>query len=181
VTDLAISDANPGSATVRLAAAGDEAAFARLVSEHHAAMARVAYAITGERDSAADAVQTAWATAWRRLNTLRDPSTVRSWLVAIAANEARQSLRRRRNRTIVDIANVMEVPDGSAPDDRISTVDLGRVLCGLQPDERTLLAMRFAAGMDSPEIARHLGLSASGVRNRLSRLIERVRWELDHG
>jgi DNA-directed RNA polymerase specialized sigma24 family protein len=43
-----------------------------------------------------------------------------------------------------------------------------------------LLALRFAAGLDSSQIAEQLGLSASGVRSRLSRLIERLRLDLDH-
>lgn len=167
--------------TVAAAAAGDQAAFARLVAEHHPSMARVAYAITGDRESAADAVQAAWSIAWRRLPSLRDAGTVRAWLVAIAANEARQILRRQRTRTVIDISSVPDLPSaGGDPSDRIATVDLARVLRGLTPDERALLALRFAAGLDSSQIARELGMSASGVRSRLSRLIERLRLDLDH-
>ncbi|MEO6207891.1 MAG: hypothetical protein ABIP77_08035, partial [Candidatus Limnocylindrales bacterium] len=52
---------------VRLAAQGDEAAFGRLVSEHHAAMSRVAFVICGDVEATHDAVQSAWSIAWRRL------------------------------------------------------------------------------------------------------------------
>jgi DNA-directed RNA polymerase specialized sigma24 family protein len=83
---MALPDATTSS-NVAEAAAGDQAAFARLVAEHHPSMARVAYAITGDRDTAEDAVQSAWSVAWRRLGSLRDPRVVRAWLVAIAANE----------------------------------------------------------------------------------------------
>ena len=176
---MALSETAAQSIVAR-AAAGDQAAFARLVAEHHGSMARVAYAITGDRESAADAVQTAWSTAWRRLGTLRDAATVRSWLVAIAANEARQILRRQRTRTIVDISTVPEIQGGGDPAERISAVDLARALRSLNPDERTLLALRFAGGLDSTDIATQLGMSASGVRSRLSRLIERLRLDLDH-
>ena len=180
MTDLTIADAPASDTTVRLAAAGDEAAFAVLVSAHHASMARVAYAITGDGEIASDAVQSAWSIAWRRLGTLREPATVRSWLVAIAANEARQALRKRGSRTIVDISEVLETSGGGNPADRIETLDLARVLRGLKPDDRALLALRFVAGLDSTEIATHLHLSPSGVRSRLARLIERLRTELDH-
>lgn len=168
------------SSVVAQAAAGDQAAFARLVAEHHPSMARVAYAITGDRETAADVVQSAWSIAWRRLAALRDPATVRAWLVAIAANEARQALRRRRTRTIVDLSTVPEQTAGGDPADRIATVDLSRVLRSLNPDERSLLALRFGAGLDSTAIAAQLGMSASGVRSRLARLIERLRLDLDH-
>ena len=116
---MAIPEASV-SAVVAQAASGDQVAFARLVAQHHPAMARVAYAITGERESAADAVQVAWATAWRRLGGLRDRTTVRAWLIAIAANEARQHVRRQRRRTIVDISSVPEASAGGDPADRIT-------------------------------------------------------------
>jgi RNA polymerase sigma-70 factor (ECF subfamily) len=177
---MALSDVGANQALVADAAAGDQVAFTRLVAAYHPSMARVAYAITGDRESAADAVQIAWGTAWRRLATLRDRSTIRSWLVAIAANEARQILRRQRRRSIVDIATVIESSSDDDPSERISTVDLARVLRSLSPDERTLLALRFGAGLDSAEIAGQLGMSASGVRSRLSRLIERLRMDLGH-
>ncbi len=178
MTDLAITDTTALD-TVRLAASGDQAAFGRLIAEHHPTMARVAYAITGDREDAADAVQVAWSTAWRRLGSLRDPAQVRSWLVAIAANEARQIVRRQRQRTIVDISGVPDGRTGGDPGGRISEVDLARALRSLPPDDRTLLALRFAAGLDSFEIAAQLGLSASGVRSRLARLLDRLRGELD--
>jgi RNA polymerase sigma factor (sigma-70 family) len=50
----------------------------------------------------------------------------------------------------------------------------------LPPDDRRLLALRYVAGLDSTQIATHLGLSASGVRTRLARLLDRLRVDLDH-
>jgi len=57
---------------------------------------------------------------------------------------------------------------------------LRRVLRGLTADERTLLALRYVAGLDSTEIAAQLGGSASGIRSRLARLLVRLRIDLDH-
>jgi RNA polymerase sigma-70 factor (ECF subfamily) len=176
---MALPDSAVSAAVVAQAATGDQVAFARLVDAHHGAMARVAYAITGNREAAADAVQGAWTIAWRRLGSVRDPSTVRAWLVTVAANEAKQALRRQRH--VIDISSIEEPSGGGDPADRISTVDLARALRSLSPDDRTLIALRFAAGLDSNQIATQLGLSASGVRSRLARLIERLRQELDHG
>lgn len=180
VTDLTIDDATVPDPTVRLAADGDQTAFAHLVTDHHGSMVRVAYAITGDAEAAADAAQIAWSIAWRRLGSLRDHRTIRAWLVAIAANEARKGLRRQRGRPVLDISTTLEVGAGGDPADRIATVDLARVLRSLAPDDRTLLALRFVAGLDSTEIAAQLGISASGVRSRLARLIERLRTEFDH-
>ncbi len=180
MSDLTIADPRTVDPTVSLAAGGDAVAFERLVVRHHASMAKVAYAICGDAEVARDAVQAAWAVAWRRLPTLRDHGQVRAWLIAIAANEARQAVRRGRRHVVVDISSSLEVSGEGDPADRISHVDLARALAGLKPDDRALLALRFAGGLDSVEIAAQLRLSPSGVRSRLSRLIERLRTELDH-
>ena len=175
MTDILVGEPRSIEATVRSAATGDQVAFSRLVAEHHASMARVAFVICGDAESTQDAVQSAWAKAWRRIGSLRDPAHVRAWLVAIAANEARQQVRRRRRVTIVDVSGDLAGGDGN---DLVELADLQRVLRGLKPDERGLLAMRFAAGLDFAEIAEQLGMSASGVRSRLARLLERLRVDL---
>ncbi len=177
MTKSLVGEAVRIEATVRSAATGDEIAFARLVAEHHASMARVAYVICGDADVTRDAVQSAWAIAWRRMGSLRDPAQVRAWLVAIAANEARQAVRRRRRDRVVDISDDIEGP-GSDPVETVALVDLRHVLRGLKVEDRSLLAMRYAAGLDSTEIAQQLGISPSGVRSRLARLLERLRVDL---
>jgi RNA polymerase sigma factor (sigma-70 family) len=65
------------------------------------------------------------------------------------------------------------------PPEDIDLVDLERALGGLSLDDRRLLALRYVAGLDSTVIASRLGMSASGVRSRLSRTLERLRRELD--
>lgn len=164
--------------TVERAAAGDEAACARLVEEHHAPMVRTAYVISGDVELAREATQIAWTKAWRRLGSLRQRDQVRPWLVAIAANEARQLLRSRHRRVIYEIRSG---PDRSAvdPTERLDVLDLRHAVSRLSMDDRSLLAMRYVAGLDSNEIGSYAGMSASGVRSRLARLLDRLRKELD--
>ena len=179
MTQIAADQSVAGEGLVRRAAAGDEAAFARLIAEHNAAMARVAYVIVGDREQTLDAIQSAWAIAWRRIGSLREPGLVRSWLIAIAANEARQQVRRRRRVVVVDISHAMAAAaDNPTQDQFAQLVDLERALRDLDADDRRLLALRYVAELDSNEIARVLGLSASGVRSRLARLLDRLRQEL---
>jgi len=178
MSDMLLGDVAGLEATVRSAATGDQAAFALLVAEHHASMARVAFVICGDADTTLDAVQSAWAIAWRRIGSLRDPTQVRPWLIAIAANEARQIMRRRRLERVVDISELVAGIEGGYHATSPEVVDLDRALRGLKAEERSLLAMRYAAGLDSSEIARQMGMSASGVRSRLARLLERLREDL---
>jgi RNA polymerase sigma factor (sigma-70 family) len=161
-----------------LAAGGDAAAFEQIVATHHAEMRRVGFLITGDPDLAQDAVQQAWQIAWRRLPTVRDPARLRSWLIAIAANEARQLVRRGRRRS--ELEQHMDPPGwyGTDPGSGLENLDLIEALERLKIEDRVLLALRYVAGFDSTEIARMAGGSASGIRTRLSRLVQRLREEL---
>ncbi len=82
------------------AALGDEAAFARIVAACHDDMARVCFVVCRDTDLAQEATQAAWPIAWRKLDSIRDPERLRPWLIAIAANEARQLMRRRRRQAL---------------------------------------------------------------------------------
>jgi RNA polymerase sigma factor (sigma-70 family) len=163
---------------VALAAAGDEAAFARLVGAHHDDMTRVCFVICGDLDVADEAVQAAWPIIWRKLGSLREPDRLRPWLVSIAANEARQLIRHRRRRTVVELAVTDRATFAVDPAGRIGDLDLTNALARLDPDDRALLALRYVAGFNSTELARATGRSPSGTRARLARLLDRLRTEL---
>src|SRR5262245_8853296 len=104
---------------VRAAADGDVRAFSRLVARYHAPMARVASAWPGDHARAGAAVQSGWAVAWRRLGSLRAPDRIEPWLVSVAANEARQLVRSRRRRPVVEIPAEL----GDRRGDPASTID----------------------------------------------------------
>jgi len=168
---------------VRLAVAGDEAAFAQIVHRHHEDMVRVSFVVSGSYDVAEEATASAWPIVWKRLASLREPERLRAWLCSVAANEARQIVRSRNRRTVREIAVAMPAaesgdPSWSDPTGRSEDIDLANALARLNPDDRALLALRYVAGLNSTELARATGLSASGTRARLARLLERLRKEL---
>ena len=166
--------------TVERAVAGDEAAFARIVAAYHLDLVRVAYVICGDEGLAEDAAQSAWWIAWRKLPSLRDPDRLKPWLVAVAANEARRQLKRRHRHPVteIDLEITADAAPTSDPSYGIRYVDLANALGHLKPDDRALIALRYAADLDSSELAGVVGLSPSGVRTRLSRLLDRLRKEL---
>src|SRR6266516_638506 len=109
---------------------------------------------------------------------------VRHWLVAVAANEARRVVRTRR-RGVVEIS-VATIEIAGTADSRpdplehgIARADLAAAIAALDPTDRALLALRYVAELESHDIGRALGLSASGARGRLSRLLVRLRGELN--
>ena len=168
---------------MRLAAEGDEVAFARIVDAHHADMSSVCFVVTGgDAELAEEAVQSAWPIAWRKMDTVRDPERLRPWLISIAVNEARQLARRRRRGRVLEIS-VAADPSATTPDpaSRIGDIDLRNALARMKPEDRALIALRYVAGFDSNELARAVGMSPSGTRARLARLLGRLRSELGDG
>ena len=164
------------------AASGDEVAFRRIVTEHHDDMRRVCMAIADDRAIADEATQSAWVIAWKRLDDVRDRDHLRPWLVTVAANETKQLLRKRKRRAEVEITeDASHVAGGTDPGSAVLDLDVRDAMRRLDPDDRALLALRYVAGFTSTELASALGISPSGTRNRLERLLKRLRKELDHG
>lgn len=162
---------------IALAAAGDAAAFTRIVAQHHQDLLRVCRSISGDAAASEEAVQAAWAIAWRRLPSLRDPSRLRAWLISIAANQARDALRHARRHRVVELA-VGDRESANDPAVRSGDIDLRNALASLDPTDRALVALRYVSGFDSFELARALGMSAPGIRARLAHILHRLRSEL---
>ena len=192
----AVIDDDSLRAAVARAAGGDEVAFARIVAAHHDDMARVAFVVCGDVELAQEAVQAAWQKAWLKLDSIRAADRLRPWLVSIAANEARQLIRSRNRRWLRETAIDADESAGTRvgvrvgigaragagiaadPASRAAQLDLANALAGLEPDDRTLIALRYAAGLTSDEIGRAIGMTGGGVRARLARLLTRLREEL---
>jgi RNA polymerase sigma factor (sigma-70 family) len=98
--------------------------------------------------------------------------------MTVAANEARQMLRRQHRGRVVEIEVADLASHQHDPQRRAAETDLLIAFRRLPPDDRAILAMRYVAGFDSSEIGRAMGMSASGVRSRLARLVARLREEL---
>jgi RNA polymerase sigma-70 factor (ECF subfamily) len=161
------------------AAGGDEAAFRRIVAEHHEDMRRVCRAIAGDDDIAEEAVQSAWLVAWQKLGQVRGPAQLRPWLVSVAVREVKPLLRKRRRRAQIEA--VARVPSASGvrdPATSVGAMDLREALARLHPDDAALLAMRYVAGFDSTELGIAVGKSPAATRQRLKRLLDRLREDL---
>jgi RNA polymerase sigma-70 factor (ECF subfamily) len=167
---------------VATAVSGDDFAFARIVDAYHDDMRRVCAFMTRDMGLAEDAVQTAWSIAWRRLGSVREPAHLRSWLMRVAAKEAKKSLKNRGRRVAVESLSVgLGAPSGVNPETGIDAIDLRKALARLDADDRALLAMRYVAGFNATELAAAIGITPSGVRNRLERLTARLRQDLTDG
>lgn len=114
--------------------AGDDRAFRELVSTYQSAMRAVAYAIVGSRH-ADEAVQDAWLSVVRNLDGFEGRSSLKTWLLTITANAAKNRYKQNRREVLLDD---LPSPHGHVDDDRFSS------------DGHWLLAP-FAWHQDTPE------------------------------
>ena len=165
---------------VESAAEGDEIAFARIVAAYQEQMYCICVVVCRDRSLAEEAVQSAWSRIWRQLSTLREPDKLRPWVVSVAVNEAKSLLRKRRRRSEVEVpVEVSDKPGGIDPATGVAGIDLRDAMRRLDPDDRALLTMRYVLGFDATELAAATGISPSGTRTRLERLLARLRLELE--
>jgi DNA-directed RNA polymerase specialized sigma24 family protein len=95
-------------------------------------------------------------------------------------NEARQLLRARKRRSLLEVPviQVEEPRGGLDPGSTINSIDLRNALGRLDPNDRALIAMRYVAGFDATELAVATGRTPSGTRARLARLLQRLERDL---
>src|SRR5437016_5330063 len=96
----------------RAAASGDRAAFAAIYDRYADRLHDFCIGMLRDRDAAADCVQDVFLTAATRLAQLREPDRLRSWLYAIARNQALARIRQRRREQLSD--ELPEMPSAEA-------------------------------------------------------------------
>lgn len=155
---------------------GDHRAFAHIVERHQSLVCAVAYAGIGDLALSQDLAQETFLTAWRKLDTLREPEQLRAWLCGIArtlaANARRQRARRGGEAAALDTIAEPDAPDAGPLELAIAEDEarlLDRALANVPEASRDVLVLFYREGQSIAEVARQLGLSDAAVRQRLSR------------
>jgi RNA polymerase sigma-70 factor (ECF subfamily) len=178
-------------ALIRDAQRGDVNAFNRLVLEYQTMAYNVAYRIMGEGDSASDATQEAFISAYKHLRDYRGGS-FKGWLLRIVTNACYDELRRRKRRPAASLDALMVVPEGPDADAEASLVSkddspenhaerrelaeaIQHCLNNLPPDMRVVTVLCDVQGLDYAEIAATTGIALGTVKSRLSRARARLR------
>lgn len=159
---------------VREASRGSESAFGQLYSRygrmvHGLLLARI------PRADVEDVVQDVFLTAWRGLESLRDPGAFGGWLAMIARNRATDF--HRRGVPTVDLPDSLPAPGHTG--DALEAQRVLDTIRQLPEAYRETLVLRLVEGMSGPEIAERTGLTAASVRVNLHRGMKLLRERLD--
>lgn len=115
--------------------------------------------------------------AWSRYDPAR--SSARTWLLAIAHNLLVDHFRADRTGNDVALEAAANVQGPPPVPDLGLEPELAAAIETLTQRDREVLALRFGADLNGPEIAQVTGLSVANVQQILSRSLRRLREQLD--
>jgi RNA polymerase sigma factor (sigma-70 family) len=140
--------------------------------------------MVGDADRAADITQDTFIKAYRKLDTLADDASTRSWIYRIATNTAIDEMRRRRFVSPMgDDERHEQRPDPRpGPEDQVlgASIDerIQRALARLRPNHRQCLILSDVDDMSATQIGEVMGMSYGAVRTLLCRARGEMRREL---
>jgi RNA polymerase sigma-70 factor (ECF subfamily) len=153
-----------------------EIEFARLFEEYSSSIYNYVLRMVGDGDRAADITQDTFIKAYRKLDTLTDATSARSWLFRIATNTAIDDMRRRRMVTTMSddqpvFQNRADHRPGPEAQVMAATLDerVQRALLSLRPNHRQCLLLSDIEDMSALQIGEVMGLSYAAVRTLLCR------------
>lgn len=173
--------------------AGDDEAFGTLFARHRERLWAVALRTTGDREEAADALQDALVSAFRRAGSYRGEAAVSTWLHRIVVNACLDRLRRARVRAADPLPpedTGRASPEGGpgsgadAAARQLDPADLAvarerrdsvlAALAQLPPEQRAALVLVDMEGYSVEETAHVLGCPPGTVKSRCSRARARL-------
>ena len=181
---------------------GEQQAFRELVSTYQSAMKAVAYAIVGNRH-ADEAVQDAWLSVVRNLSGFEGRSSLKTWLLTITANSAKNRYKQNRREVLLDdlpsphgtidpgrfssdghwllapFAWHQDTPEALLTEDELREC-LEQTLLSLPQLQSSVLVLRERQGLELEEICNLLELSLSNVRVLVHRARLKVFATVEH-
>lgn len=152
--------------------------------EHHGAVYRAAYRITGNAADAEDVLQTVFTRLLRREEQPDLSNSAGSYLHRAAVNAALDLMRRRKRARAVDVDDVSDqlVDEDAGPERRRGSREIARrvreALGRLSPRQAEIFSLRYLDGLGNLEIAKMLGSSQTSIAVILHRARHRLQKEL---
>jgi RNA polymerase sigma-70 factor (ECF subfamily) len=144
---------------------------------------QVAHRSLGSGHDADDILQQVFFCLFTRIDTLRNPSALRSFIFSITVRTLKSELKRRRIRRWVMLSETGELPEASVPGVDAATAQLRRrfyrALDRLGVEDRTIFVLRHVEEMTLEEVAEVMQLSLATVKRRLQKANVKVSEEFE--
>jgi len=165
--------------------AGDIEAFNLLVEQYQRLVYNLALRMLGNSETAEDATQDAFLSAYRAIGKFRGGS-FKSWILRIAANSCHDKMRVARRARVTSLDTLLEKSgdllldnNAESPEDYVLRRELGQFLneglTHLPEDQRLAVVLCDLQGLSYEEVSQATGSSLGTVKSRLNRGRARLR------
>jgi RNA polymerase sigma-70 factor (sigma-E family) len=142
-------------------------------------LVRTAYAITRDRGLAEDAVQSAFAKAYRSWRRVSRADAPEAYLRRMVVNEVLNDRRLARRRHEVSSAEPPERTVHESADEIRAHDEMWSALASLPPRQRAVLVLRYYEDLSEQQIADALGCRPGTVKSQASAALASLRSRLD--
>ena len=167
---------------VRAIAAGDSAAFQRLIDREAPRLLRFALGLLGNLDDAEDVVQDTMIRLWENAASWTPDARIGTWLHRVSYNRAIDLLRRRRafvdESALVEIVDNSELPDAAMVRSE-AVLSLKDAIEKLPTRQRTAVLLFHFQEFSQREAANVMGVSEDALESMLARARRQLRRRLE--
>lgn len=151
---------------------GDRRSFDELMRRHEQRVFALSLRMLGNRSDALDATQDTFVKVLRSAGSFHGDSAFTTWLYRIAANVAKDALRKRLRTAQPeddDTVGSLQSPGAGVEETAGLRVDLQRALASLPEDYRTAIVLADLCGLPYDEVAAIAGVPVGTIKSRISR------------
>jgi RNA polymerase sigma-70 factor (ECF subfamily) len=133
---------------------------------------RLAYSYVKNADDALDIVQESTYKAMVSIDTVKDPSCIKTWFYRIIVNTSLDFLRKRKREILLEEENWEPLDTGS--EDQYPDLDLRKALEELSDNCRTIIVLRYFEDLKLDEIADILDENVNTVKTKLYKSLKKL-------
>lgn len=152
--------------------------FTKLYSEVAKDLYRLALYFLKNKEDAEDIVGEAVLDAYRQIESLREESLFKNWIIKILTNKCRMKLKEYALYKEKPSENIVELSDERAKReshrDEFNRIELKELLMELENEERFIVCLSVFEGYKGDEIAELLGLKPATVRSKKQRALAKL-------
>ena len=145
----------------------------KMLIDQYVRLYRLAYSYVHNEADALDIVQESACKAITQCKNLKDTEKLFPWLCRIVVNTSLDLLRNQ-----IKEQPAVELPDAAA-EDKYEELDLKKALNRLEPENRTVIILRYFEDMKIEDIALVVDENVNTVKARLYRSFKTLRIQLD--
>lgn len=156
---------------------GDSDVFYELIEPIHADLYRMAFVYVQNETDAVDILQQAMIQAFERIESLKEPSYFKTWMIRIVINCSKTYLAKMKKLEVTDPLELVDVQSVSHTYME-EEMDLWAALQSLEEKYKTVLLLRFYQDYTVPEVAAILEMPLGTVKTNIRRGLIQLKQKL---